>query len=419
MDFYHQGRHLASVIFETAVVTGTPSTAPARLLSEAANIESFPPDPPDPPDLELRIVRGNDDNRLVFTLHSAHARVGIHWMPAGEVVLTKENPFKFLEHRFERLSQLAYELDGAPTPEAAQRAQDEITTIGQQLWDEVIPTPFKDTFWPQMIRPLIETKTVRTLMITSDDPWIPWELVKPYSYNQVTGASTDEEFWAHQVAITRWLSGRGLADETRVRAARLVIPDLDLEGVAKEQETLGALSAQHHIDIGTPLRTRAEVLALLKTGGTQLIHVSAHGSHDPDDPTLSFVQLQDNEVIRPADLGPTATEGLRKERPLVFLNACSVGRLGLGLTGLGGWAEALICTGRVGAFIGTLWEVNDALAAEFAAHFYTKLFDPATGSLGEAFQAARAHVRTLNPGNPTWLAYTLYGDPNSRVSPSA
>jgi hypothetical protein len=30
-------------------------------------------------------------------------------------------------------------------------------------------------------------------------------------------------------------------------------------------------------------------------------------------------------------------------------------------------------------------------------------------------QAARAHVRQLDPLNPTWLAYTLYGDPNAVV----
>jgi hypothetical protein len=36
--------------------------------------------------------------------------------------------------------------------------------------------------------------------------------------------------------------------------------------------------------------------------------------------------------------------------------------------------------------------------------------------LGEAFQRARLHIRDQQPGNPTWLAYALYGDPNSRVT---
>src|SRR5690606_23350175 len=65
------------------------------------------------------------------------------------------------------------------------------------------------------------------------------------------------------------------------------------------------------------------------------------------------------------------------------------------------------------AFVGTLWEVNDLLAAEFAIVFYDRLL--AGDTLGQAFYAARLAVRDRQPDNPTWLAYVLYGDPNSRV----
>ncbi|MEZ4635189.1 MAG: CHAT domain-containing protein [Caldilineaceae bacterium] len=58
-------------------------------------------------------------------------------------------------------------------------------------------------------------------------------------------------------------------------------------------------------------------------------------------------------------------------------------------------------------------EVNDELAAEFSATFYRTLREGAT--LGEAFVAARQRVRELQPDNSTWLAYTLYGDPNGKV----
>ncbi len=150
----------------------------------------------------------------------------------------------------------------------------------------------------------------------------------------------------------------------------------------------------------------------------QLIHVAAHGSFDAANPNRARITLQDG-ILTPDDLSPSATRGLRAAHPLVFLNACSVGRLGFGLTGIGGWADKLVNTGRVGAFIGTLWEVNDELAAAFAQEFYTRLF--AGAALGDAFHAARLHVRDIAPANPTWLAYTLYGDPNGAVSaaPSA
>ncbi|MFZ1631062.1 MAG: CHAT domain-containing protein, partial [Anaerolineae bacterium] len=78
--------------------------------------------------------------------------------------------------------------------------------------------------------------------------------------------------------------------------------------------------------------------------------------------------------------------------------------------GLGGWAERFVQAGA-GAFVGALWEVNDRLAAQFAAVFYEKLFGGA--ALGDAFTAARTAIRDAAPNNPTWLAYVLYGEPLS------
>ena len=37
-------------------------------------------------------------------------------------------------------------------------------------------------------------------------------------------------------------------------------------------------------------------------------------------------------------------------------------------------------------------------------------------TLGAAFHAARMYKKDKNPANSTWLAYTLYGDPNIRVT---
>ena len=105
--------------------------------------------------------------------------------------------------------------------------------------------------------------------------------------------------------------------------------------------------------------------------------------------------------------------GLRTCRPLVFLNACHSGQVALSLTGLGGWADKFFREARASAFVGTLWEVSDDLAAEFARCFYTALADGST--LGEAVRTARLQIREKEKANPTWLAYALYGDPNGKV----
>jgi CHAT domain-containing protein len=99
---------------------------------------------------------------------------------------------------------------------------------------------------------------------------------------------------------------------------------------------------------------------------------------------------------------------------MIFLNACHSGQVALSLTGLGGWADKFFREARASAFVGTLWEVNDELAALFARSFYSGLAGGLT--LGEALRAARLHIRDSQPSNPTWLAYALYGDPNGKVT---
>ena len=61
-----------------------------------------------------------------------------------------------------------------------------------------------------------------------------------------------------------------------------------------------------------------------------------------------------------------------------------------------------------GAFVGTLWAVRTESSARFATAFYRSLVDGAT--LGTAALAARTEQQE-DPLDPTWLAYTVYGDP--------
>jgi CHAT domain-containing protein len=124
------------------------------------------------------------------------------------------------------------------------------------------------------------------------------------------------------------------------------------------------------------------------------------------------VLVLQGEPFTPNQIVGPMIEGVAASRPLVFLNACHTGETGFSLTGMGGWAARFVRAGA-SAFIGSLWEVNDVLAAEFAIAFYDEML--AGQTLGDAFHAARLHIRDLDEANPTWLAYTLYADPNGRV----
>ena len=104
--------------------------------------------------------------------------------------------------------------------------------------------------------------------------------------------------------------------------------------------------------------------------------------------------------------------GKYKQSPLIFMNVCRSDGGSPSYTRIINWADSFLQTGAR-AFIGTLWEVRDETASLFAEHFYQALISGAP--LGEAMKLARTAVRD-RLGDPTWLAYTLYGDPKATVS---
>ena len=125
--------------------------------------------------------------------------------------------------------------------------------------------------------------------------------------------------------------------------------------------------------------------------------------------TQSAISLTGDESFSPEDVsGQAANVGLA--HPLVFFNACQVGRGGMALTGIGGWARRFVQVGA-GAFIGAYWSVYDEAAFAFAKEVYARLL--ASMPIGEAVKQARIAVRA--EGDPTWLAYTVFADPLASV----
>ena len=89
--------------------------------------------------------------------------------------------------------------------------------------------------------------------------------------------------------------------------------------------------------------------------------------------------------------------------PLVFINGCYSARTHTKL------AEAFLRGGALG-YIGSVWEIHDAAAAQFATDFYTSSFEH---SIGEALRLAK--VNAFYKNNVAWLCFILFGDPTLRL----
>ena len=110
--------------------------------------------------------------------------------------------------------------------------------------------------------------------------------------------------------------------------------------------------------------------------------------------------------------------GLRVRSPLVFLSGCETG---LGTSGSTGFAQGEDFATLARAFlyagarnvVATLWRVDDAGAAAFAAEYYRRL--GAEGPVEGLAGAQRAMVAGGRYGAPYyWAGYTVAGDGRRR-----
>lgn len=449
LDFYHRGYPIGTAIFKTEVTlfsagaqTGglrTPSGRPAIRTPQSPLLGNRPTPPAAPfteqapqnlgtaalvagvdglqfvapgtptPDLILRVVRDADDKTLHFTLFSPQAKIGYREKAMGSVVLQRmKDPTALLGDYFADLDQLARNATAALGN--AENLDYIATTvgIGSDLFDQLFPDDLKAEYW--RLKSLREAGTIQTMLILSDEPWIPWEII--YPFDDEHGA---DDFLGAAWRLARWQAGRAPNPHLNVQRVQTITPELDLSFVKEENAYFARLAdAPRPVKVSTPITTRQLFLSQVQTGGMQLLHFATHGNFNSQNVDRSPILMEGGETIAPVDLNKPRTQGIRQERPIVFLNACHGGKLEFTLTGMGGWAERIINHVAATAFVGAYWEISDELASLFSRTFYDALRNQAT--LGAAFHQARLTVRAKAPANPTWLAYTLYGDPNCRIT---
>ncbi len=368
--------------------------------------------PPIDLDMVVSIETTNSKTFLTYLLHSPNGAADFHHARIrGEAFAGQ--PDEARARLMKKIERLHDGLDVDDSLLLSNEIEDRLESIGHDLYRELFPPAMREAY--RQFR-----DAVRTVQITSEEPWIPWELVKPYD-DAGGGSIIDDDFLAARFQLTRWLSGRKVAaGEIAVRRLACINA-----GTAPNREPLPHAASEHGVltqlirahpgvaDLSPAPATHEAVAALLKQGGLGILHVAGHGEFDPEDADEAGILLADSRSLRPQDLHGRIQTLVGRDRPLIFLNACRVSQQGWSWTGLGGWAERCVAVCGCGAFVGPLWTVNDELAYEFARTFYHRLADGDT--FGQAAKAARWRVRAATPFRPTWLAFTVYAHPNGRL----
>ena len=296
----------------------------------------------------------------------------------------------------EQLVALLNTLARGQAPWDAATTRDWLKGQGIALWKSFMPQSLKEEFWQRRDR------ITQMTIVSKGDP-VPWELLYPFA-----PGGQDAGFLIDQFPVARRRYGPRLPDRLELRAADLVLSgDSSLVAAPAEIAALDGLLrdrglAAHHIG------DLPGLLQAFQRGDLGLLHFSCHNAFARNAPNVSRILLG-SQPFEPVFLEAHAG---RFAAPLVFLNACRTDGQAPLYTTVEGWAASFLRAGA-GAFIGSLWEVADTSASTYAQEFYRAALGGHT--LGESARQARDAIRG-NPGDPTWLAYTLYGDPTATIS---
>jgi len=309
------------------------------------------------------------------------------------------DPLKYFQEFFEDIENLALR-----TKQEKTIAEKRLALKGCTLFEKLIPENLQVVLWSLR-------NQIKSVHIESEEPWIPWEICK--LEGKENGKLVEGAFFCEAFAISRWLMGTGMKPNLKLNNMALVQPgDSGLKNAPSEGSYILSLAN----DAREVTRVRAsylEVVDEMQKGEFDGWHFTGHGGFAAEDPNRSVIALEKGQKLMPEDISGVV-RNVGKRAPLVFLNACQIGRSAFSLTGVGGWASRFLEAGA-GAFVGAYWSVYDQAAHDFARTFYGCLLRGM--NIAKAVQEARLAIKGLE--DPTWLAYTVFADPMARVQSSA
>lgn len=336
----------------------------------------------------------------------------------GEVTLTVERSSE--GYRFQLLGTTLYEpvtaVMGDPTVAVTQLATElramaikrsdfadpalvrrRLRNLGVALWGAAVPERVQEQFWEQADR-------ITMFTIAAANDAIPFELLYPLN------GSHDLGFLVERFPVVRRAYARQRALRLPVGSAGYVVPPGSPTNAMDEVAAIAQLLGSRVTDRGVESRLDRVADLLLDCPG--ILHFACHNAFtDADGSSI----LLDGGPWRPTDLSVAVQQvALADACPLVFLNACRSAGEADWFSQMTGWARQFVAAGA-GAFLGSLWAVRSSSALTFAEAFYRE-FVTAGRTLGQAALLARQAIAG-DDGDPTWLAYSVYGNPAAVVAP--
>jgi hypothetical protein len=268
------------------------------------------------------------------------------------------------------------------------------------------PAGFQEFFW----RIMDSGKPLRSILIVSQEPYLPWEIMVPQRRRKGLPLETRAALGA-EFAIGRWVTSQYDSPPQKIAISQTYIvapqypPERKLAKAEEEVQTVKDCFSP--AEIITPALV-VNIAGKLAPCDTTLLHFVCHGkSGFPQ----SIALEQDKEELSCWQLAALDdfTSSFSKARTFVFLNACEVGRTIPSLVGVGGFGNAFVDIGASGV-IAPLWSVEDNIAHQVAENFYASVKKDPSTPFADILRGIRQNAYT-GAAEDTWAAYCFYGDP--------
>jgi CHAT domain len=299
----------------------------------------------------------------------------------------------------------------------------ELRGAGRQLFDAA-PKVFRQAFWD-----LIDAGVrLRTIAVVTEEPFIPWELMIPYRIKD--GRRQQRDALGTEFLVGRWPSPDSVSPLPHIDLVdSFVIAPVYSPPLSFAQAEAAMVADSFQGEIITPAEFDRITQELSRVGKT-LIHFVCHGEdedtlaeviRDPDRrirDRVQIIRLEKDQTLNSTQiLGIDRLQEIFEQRhPLVFINACEIGRTTPALVGVGGFAKSFIDIGA-SAVIAPLWAVKDRFAHEVAKTFYERLTSAKETPFAEIIRDLRRRAYEPGHAEDTFAAYCFYGDPAASQYP--
>ncbi|PWR00710.1 CHAT domain-containing protein [Leucothrix pacifica] len=286
--------------------------------------------------------------------------------------------------------------------------------VCEEIYDST-PECFKQAYWLLSEAANTAPFEFKSILFISDESYVPWELMR------ITDPELEEEagILSTSHSVGRWLAGSSNHLSQQITVNRFAVSGSDyidqkhIPNLPHVDTELAHLSQRYQAE-DIPL-TSHDVLSFLQNGSAQAMHFACHGMMSVKTPYKSQLLMEDHpqSITPPAVSSYEVETGLGAEHPLIFLNACQAGATADQLSLVSGFPAAFLKAGA-SAVICPLWTVDDEQASIISKLFYGAAFEQPGITLGEIMQ--KIHQRWESEQHLTYLAYVLYGDPQTRVT---